>query len=140
MLRWQPPLDDVAFLLGPWLRAGDDWKRIPRFATLDSDTADAVLAEAGRFCAEVLAPLNAVGDVQGCRLVDGRVRTPDGFAQAYRRYVADGWPALARDPAWGGRGLPALLGLAFGEVQAGAHPAWEMDPGPLARAGACLRG
>src|SRR5690606_40511509 len=71
MLRWQPPLDDVAFLLGPWLRAGDDWKRIPRFATLDSDTAEAVLAEAGRFCAEVLAPLNAVGDVQGCRLVDG---------------------------------------------------------------------
>ncbi|WP_222434255.1 acyl-CoA dehydrogenase family protein [Luteimonas wenzhouensis] len=138
-LPWQPPLDDIAFLLGPWLRARDDWKRIPRFAALDLDTAEAVLAEAGRFCAEVLAPLNAVGDLQGCRLVDGCVRTPDGFAQAYRRYVADGWPALARDPEWGGQGLPALLELAFTEMQVGANHAWTMYPGLLAGAVACLQ-
>ena len=114
-------------------------KRIPQFAALDLDTAEAVLAEAGRFCAEVLAPLNAVGDLQGCRLVDGRVRTPDGFAQAYRRYVADGWPALARDPEWGGQGLPALLELAFTEMQVGANHAWTMYPGLLAGAVACLQ-
>src|SRR5690606_14405787 len=138
-LEWQPPLDDASFLLGPWLQAEQDWARMPRLAGIDLDTAQAVLAEAGRFCADVLAPLNAGGDVQGCRVVDGQVRTPEGFVAAYRQFVDDGWPALARDPEWGGQGLPGLLDLAFSEMQVGANHAWAMYPGLLAGAVACLQ-
>lgn len=137
-LAWQPPLEDAAFLLGPWLDVARDWKRIGRFADLDLDTANAVLAEAGRFCAEVIAPLNAGGDLQGCRIEDGHVRTPDGFADAYARFVEDGWAALARDPAWGGQGLPGVLEVAFSEMQVGANHAWAMYPGLLSGAVACL--
>ncbi|MGY1411003.1 MULTISPECIES: acyl-CoA dehydrogenase family protein [unclassified Luteimonas] len=138
-LEWQPPLDDAGFLLGPWLRAEQDWVRMPRLAGIDLDTAQAVLAEAGRFCAVVLAPLNATGDAQGCRVVDDQVRTPDGYVAAYRQFVDDGWPALARDPEWGGQGLPGLLDLAFSEMQVGANHAWAMYPGLLGGAVACLQ-
>jgi alkylation response protein AidB-like acyl-CoA dehydrogenase len=138
-LEYRPPLDEVAFLLGPWLQAEQDWKRIPRFAELDGETADAVLAEAGRFCAEVLAPINASGDAQGCRIEDGRVKTPAGFPQAYQRYVADGWASLARDLDLGGQGLPELLEVAFTEMQVAANHGWAMYPGLLAGAVACLQ-
>jgi len=138
-LAYQPPLDEVAFLLGPWLRAGQDWQRIPRFAELDDETAQAVVAEAGRFCAEVLAPINASGDAEGCHLEDGRVRTPAGFAQAYQRYVADGWASLARDPEYGGQGLPELLEVAFVEMQVAANHGWAMYTGLLPGAVACLQ-
>ncbi len=138
-LDYQPPLEEVAFLLGPWLRAEEDWQQIECFAGLDGETAQAVLAEAGRFCAEVIAPLNASGDAEGCRLVDGAVRTPAGFAAAYRRFVDDGWAALARDPEYGGQGLPGLLEVAFTEMQVAANHGWAMYPGLLGGAVACLQ-
>lgn len=138
-LAYQPPLDEVAFLLGPWLRAERDWQQMPRFAGLDVATAQAVMAEAGRFCAEVLAPINASGDAEGCRWVEGRVDTPAGFVAAYQRYVADGWPSLARDTELGGQGLPELLEVAFIEMQVAANHGWTMYAGLLPGAVACLK-
>nr|MCU0924343.1 acyl-CoA dehydrogenase family protein [Burkholderiaceae bacterium] len=103
----------------------------PDFAEVDMSTAIEVLQQAGRFTREVLLPLNAPGDRQGCRLEGGRVCTPDGFPAAWRAYVDAGWPALSCDPDWGGQGLPRLLDVALGEMVNATNHAWNMYAGIL---------
>jgi alkylation response protein AidB-like acyl-CoA dehydrogenase len=135
MWTWQAPVADINHLLLQVLDAPARWAAQPAFAELDADTAAAVLAEAGKFAAEVIAPLNARGDQQGCRWSPDGVRTPDGFAPAYQAFVAGGWPALAIAPAHGGQGLPQALNTALFEMLAGANHGWTMYPGLLH--GAC---
>ncbi|CAB5692711.1 Acyl-CoA dehydrogenase, short-chain specific [Delftia tsuruhatensis] len=136
--HYQPPLDDIRFVQQHWLGAGADWQRMPAHADMDQETADMVVEAAGRFCADVLAPLNGPADLQGCRLEHGRVRTPDGFAAAYAAFVEAGWPALACAPEAGGQGLPQLLDAALHEMLASANHGWTMYPGILHGAYACL--
>src|SRR5256885_4464506 len=85
--HYQPPLQDIRFVQQHWLGAEADWRRMPAHEALDQETADMVVEAAGRFCADVLAPLNGPADLQGCRLEEGRVRTPDGFPEAYAAFV-----------------------------------------------------
>ncbi len=92
------------------------------------DLLDAILDEAARFAEQELAPLNEVGDRQGCRLENGVVRTPDGFAEAYRGYAAAGWTAVTGDPEHGGQGLPDSVGLLVEEMMTTANMAWTMYP------------
>ncbi|KAK0329060.1 hypothetical protein LTR94_038290, partial [Friedmanniomyces endolithicus] len=68
---------------------------------VDADLAAAVLEEAGRMCADRLHPINREGDEQGSQLVDGAVRTPHGFAEAWRDFAQAGWASLSADPAYG---------------------------------------
>ncbi|OYU99385.1 MAG: acyl-CoA dehydrogenase, partial [Burkholderiales bacterium PBB5] len=131
MWTWQAPVADIQHLLLQVLGAPARWAAQPAFADLDGDTAAAVLAEAGRFAAEVIAPLNASGDQQGCRWSAEGVRTPDGFPAAYQAFVAGGWPALAIAPEHGGQGLPQALNAALFEMLAGANHGWTMYPGLL---------
>lgn len=135
LYAYAAPLDEMRFVIERVLRAPAQWAAIPAFADLDADTAAEVLAQAGRFTREVLQPLNAPGDRQGCRLEGGRVKTPDGFADAWRAFVAGGWPALASPPQWGGQGLPQLLNAALFEMLVSANHGWTMYPGLLH--GAC---
>ena len=135
MWTWQAAVADIQHLLLHVLGAPARWAAQPAFADLDGDTAAAVLSEAGRFAAEVIAPLNAPGDQQGCRWSADGVRTPDGFAAAYQAFVAGGWPALAIAPEHGGQGLPQALNAALFEMLAGANHGWTMYPGLLH--GAC---
>ena len=74
----------------------DELKALPRHAEIDADTINAVLEEGGKFASEVLAPLNAIGDAEGCTLdkATHEVTTPKGFKEAYAQYVEGGWPAL----------------------------------------------
>ena len=106
MPRYTPPLRDMRYLLHEVLGAVDKLKALPRHADLDADTVDAVLEEAGRFAAEVVQPLNQVGDKEGCTLDPNshEVRTPTGFKAAYAKFIEGGWPALACEPAFGGQG------------------------------------
>ncbi len=136
--HYQPPLQDIRFVQQHWLGAEADWRRMPAHDALDQETADMVVEAAGRFCADVLAPLNGPADLQGCRLEEGRVRTPDGFPQAYAAFVEAGWPALACAPETGGQGLPQLLDAALHEMLASANHGWTMYPGILHGAYACL--
>lgn len=136
--HYQPPLDDIRFVQCHWLGAEADWRRMPAHDAMDQETADMVVEAAGRFCADVLAPLNGPADLQGCRLEQGRVRTPDGFAAAYAAFVEAGWPALACAPEAGGQGLPQLLDAALHEMLASANHGWTMYPGILHGAYACL--
>lgn len=138
MTTYVPPLRDLQFVLEDVLDLPRAWAGMPAFADLDADTARQVVEEAGRFASEVLAPLNAPGDLQGCRWTAGEVRTPDGFPEAYRAFVEGGWPALACDPAVGGQGLPNVLNGALFEMICAANHAWTMYPGLLHGAYACL--
>jgi len=139
MLTYQPPLKDIAYVLNDVLDAPATLGSLSAFADVDSELMMQVVEQAGRFASEVLAPLNANGDTQGCRLENGKVTTPDGFGQAYQQFQQAGWPALACDPEHGGQGLPALLNCILYEMLSAANHAWTMFPGLLHGAYACLR-
>jgi len=124
MTVYSPPIEDFAFLLHEVLRVQDSC--IPGYDDLDPETTAAILGEAGRLAAEVLAPLNATGDAQGCRLEDGKVTTPRGFADAYRQLCDGGWAGLDCPPEYGGQGMPYLMNAATGEMFVAANMAFNM--------------
>jgi alkylation response protein AidB-like acyl-CoA dehydrogenase len=140
MPSYTPPLRDFSFVVHELLRATAELRALPRHADVDAETFDAVLAEGGKFAAAVLQPLNAVGDRHGCRLdlASCDVLTPEGFRDAYARYVEGGWPALACDPAYGGQGLPVLANQCLFEMLNSANQAWTMYPGLTHGAYECL--
>jgi alkylation response protein AidB-like acyl-CoA dehydrogenase len=107
------------------------WAALPAHAEVDAGLAREVIEQAGRFAAEVLAPTNAAGDIEGCTLEGGAVCTPTGYREAYAAFVEGGWPALACAPDAGGQGLPQLLNAALYEMLAAANHGWTMYPGLL---------
>src|SRR5512143_1303078 len=99
-MSYQPPVRDYAFILNDLLQL-ERYANLPAFADASMDTVEQILDEAARFTSEVLAPLNPVGDKEGCRWnPDFSVTTPSGFKDAYRQLVDGGWPALGADPAY----------------------------------------
>jgi alkylation response protein AidB-like acyl-CoA dehydrogenase len=139
MGQYAAPLRDMQFVLHELLNVEAELKGMPKHAELDADTINQVLEEAGKFCAEVLFPLNQSGDREGCTYEgDGVVLTPKGFRQAYQQYVEAGWPALACDPEYGGQGLPAFVNNALYEMLNSANQAWTMYPGLSHGAYECL--
>jgi alkylation response protein AidB-like acyl-CoA dehydrogenase len=141
MAHYTPPLRDMQFVLHEVLGVVDEFKQLPAHAEVDVDTINAVLEEAGKFAAEVLAPLNAIGDAEGCTLdrETHAVRTPAGFKEAYAKFVEGGWPSLSADPVFGGQGLPHVVNQAFYEMLNSANQAWAMYPGLAHGAYECLR-
>ncbi|MDV6279174.1 acyl-CoA dehydrogenase family protein [Rhodococcus jostii] len=105
---------------------------------IDIDTIDGVIEGAGDFCARVVAPLNTVGDRDGCRLVGDTVVTPPGFKKAYDQYVAGGWPAVDCDVEHGGGGMPSTVGSVIKEMLASANPSWTLYTSLSAGAYRCL--
>jgi alkylation response protein AidB-like acyl-CoA dehydrogenase len=128
-MTYQPPVRDHAFLLRDVLEM-EKYANLPGFEDASMDVVDQILEEAGRFTSEVLAPLNAVGDKEGCTWSpDHTVATPKGFKEAYAQLVAGGWPSLGSDTAYGGQGLPHVVNLAFSEMSSSANMAFSMYPG-----------
>jgi hypothetical protein len=130
----------MRFVLHELLQVTDELKMLPRHADIDTDTIDAVLEEGGKFAAEVLFPLNASGDAQGCTLdkTTHEVTAPEGFKAAYAQYVEGGWPSLGCDPEYGGQGLPIVVNQCFYEMLNSANQAWTMYPGLSHGAYECL--
>jgi alkylation response protein AidB-like acyl-CoA dehydrogenase len=122
------PLREMRFVIERVLGAPASWAACPAFADVDIDTAAAVLEEGARFASEVLLPINAPGDREGCTLADGGVRTPAGYRTAYRAFVDGGWPALPCSPDWGGQGLPLLVDAALREMLDACNHGWNMYP------------
>ena len=123
-MTYQAPIRDIALALEA---AGFDQLR-PHVEGLDADMVQAVLEGAGELAAGVLAPLNRIGDVQGSRLENGKVVTPNGFADAYRAFVEGGWNSLSGDAEFGGQGLPKALELAVFEMVNAANMAFALCP------------
>ena len=128
-MTYQPPVREHLFLLKDVLEI-EKLANLPGFADAPMDLVEQILGESARLCAEVLAPLNSVGDKRGCVWnSDNSVTTPPGFKEAYRQFVEGGWPALGALPAYGGQGLPAVINLACNEMSSSANMAFSMYPG-----------
>ena len=140
MPQYTPPLRDFQFVLHEVLDAQANLAELPAHAEVTAELMDQVLEEGGKFCAEVLFPLNRSGDEEGCRYEgDGVVRTPKGFKEAWEQFKAGGWPTLTCDPELGGQGLPYAVGMPFQEMMNSANQAWTMYPGLTHGAYDCLR-
>jgi alkylation response protein AidB-like acyl-CoA dehydrogenase len=139
MPTYQAPLRDMRYVMYELLDAPAVLRTIPAHAAIDAETIDAVLEEAAKFAEQVVQPLNAVGDREGCTYHgDGVVTAPPGFKDAYQRFAQDGWPALSCDPQWGGQGLPILLNNRLYEMMNSASQAWLMYAGLSHSAYECL--
>jgi len=128
MYPYTPPLDDYRFTLHEVLKIHEE-SAIAGYDELTPEDTGAILGEAGRIAAEVLQPLNATGDAEGCRLENGVVRTPKGFVDAWATLREGGWPSLECDPEYGGQGMPTILGLAVGTMKSSANMAFMMYHG-----------
>jgi alkylation response protein AidB-like acyl-CoA dehydrogenase len=126
-VTYTAPIADMRFTLRE-LVGLEDLAQLPGCENAAPDLVDAVLEEAGKLAGEVLAPLNAIGDKQRSVLENGVVRTPEGFKDAYRRYVEGGWNALPFDPEHGGQGLPWAVAIAVAEMWNSANMGWALCP------------
>lgn len=121
------PTKDLQFVLQELLKVSE--QDIPGFEELDADFTAAVLEEAGKVATDVLAPLNVVGDTEGCVLENGIVRTPKGFKEAFEVMKDGGWTAMDCDPEYGGQGLPYVMHSAAQEPFVSANMAFNMYQG-----------
>ena len=124
---YNAPVKDLQFVLHDLLKVSE--QDIPGFEDLDRDFTGAVIEEAGKVASEVLAPLNMVGDVEGCVLENGVVRTPKGFKDAFMVMKDGGWTAMDCDPEYGGQGLPYVMHTAAQELMVSANMAFQMYQG-----------
>ena len=129
MPSYNAPVRDMQFLLHEVL-GFEDLLKYDAYSEIDADLASAVLEQGAKFAEEVLAPLNIIGDHEGCkRHDDGSVTTPTGFKDAYKQMVENGWSSLSMDPEFGGQGMPRMLGVAASEMWTSANMAFAMYPG-----------
>jgi alkylation response protein AidB-like acyl-CoA dehydrogenase len=128
-MTYEAPTRDFRFVLHELLQVPAMMKDCGQ-PEIDADTIDQVLAAAGQFAAEVIAPLNASGDEHGCSMpAPGVVKTPPGFKAAYDEFSKNGWHGLACSPEFGGQGFPSVVDNAVAEIFGGANMAWSAYPG-----------
>ncbi|TMM55372.1 acyl-CoA dehydrogenase C-terminal domain-containing protein [Sulfitobacter sabulilitoris] len=127
MPSYTAPTKDMQFVLHDVLNVTGS--TIPGYDELEADFTSAILEEAGKISSEVLAPLNPVGDREGCTLENGVVRTPTGFKAAFEKVKEGGWPGLDMPEQYGGQGMPYVIGTAVGEMFSASNQAFTMYQG-----------
>lgn len=124
---YKAPLQDMRFVLNEVFAIEKNLLQvIPEFEEITPDLIDAILEEAGKICETLLAPLNQIGDQQGCRLEGDSVRTPDGFKQAYKTFIESGWTSLVGEPEYGGQGLPYVMQMLLEEMLSASNVSFSL--------------
>ncbi|MDM7857558.1 acyl-CoA dehydrogenase C-terminal domain-containing protein [Thiopseudomonas acetoxidans] len=137
MAEYRAPLRDMVFLLNEVFQVGTLWSELPALAeTVDEETASAILEEASKINANIIAPLNRTGDEEGCQWQQGVVKTPTGFVEAYQSYAEGGWVGVGGDPQYGGMGMPKMITAQLEEMVNAANLSFGLYP--MLTAGACL--
>lgn len=129
MSNYTVPIRDIEFDLFELLDFENHYASLGLDEDAAPDIIKAILEESAKFCENVLVPLNAVGDKEGCEWDDAVVTTPTGFKEAYEQYVEAGWPSMTHNVEHGGQGLPESLGTVLSELVGSANWSWSMYPG-----------
>jgi alkylation response protein AidB-like acyl-CoA dehydrogenase len=130
MTPYKAPLRDMQFVMQDLLNIERHYQSLPDCDEVNMELIEAILGEASKFSEEIVAPLNAVGDQEGCQMLEnGEVKTPSGFKEAYQQYVDAGWPSLDQPARYGGQDLPMSVGTPIREMNGTANWSWAMYPG-----------
>lgn len=127
MPSYTAPTKDIQYVLHDVLKISE--APTPGYDDLDAEFTDAILEAAGALASDVLAPLNAVGDKEGCTFENGVITTPTGFKSAFEQIKEGAWPGLDMPEEFGGQGLPYVMATAVGELFSGANQAFTMYHG-----------
>ncbi|RMR03061.1 Acyl-CoA dehydrogenase domain-containing protein [Pseudomonas savastanoi pv. glycinea] len=137
MADYKAPLRDMRFVLNEVFEVSKLWAQLPALAeTVDAETVEAILEEAGKVTSKSIAPLSRNGDEQGCTWNDTAVTTPDGFPQAYQTYAEGGWVGVGGNPDFGGMGMPKAVSAQVEEMLNSASLAFGLYP--MLTSGACV--
>lgn len=137
MSDYKAPLRDMRFVLNEVFDVSKLWAQLPSLAdVVDEDSANAILEEAGKITAGIVAPLNRSGDEEGCTWNNGAVKTPAGFPEAYKTYAEGGWVGIGGDPLFGGMGMPKVISAQVEEMVNSANLSFGLYS--MLTAGACL--
>ena len=137
MADYQAPLRDMRFVLNEVFQVSKLWAQLPALAeVVDEETANAILEEAGKITAGMIAPLNRASDEEGCSWANGVVTTPAGFIDAYKAYAEGGWVGVGGDPHFGGMGMPKVISAQVEEMVNSSSLSFGLYP--MLTAGACL--
>ena len=121
------PVKDQQFILHDVLKLSTS--NIPGYSDLDQEVTGAILEESGKLACEVMAPLNMIGDTEGCHLENGVVRTPTGFKEAFEQFKAGGWAGIDMPEKYGGQYMPAVLASAVNEHFLASNQSFSMFHG-----------
>ena len=122
MADYKAPLRDINFVLKEFLNSEQHYASLQGCERPDMDVVDAVIGEGAKFAENVVGPIAANGDEQGCKFDGGKVTTPDGFKEAFRQWGEGGWQSLSIPVEEGGQGLPSSIGTVIGEMV--GSPSW----------------
>src|SRR6202012_2303028 len=125
---YRAPIDEDKFVLNELLEIAQH-RDLPDYGDLTPDLIDDILTNAGKFCEEVLQPINQSGDEEGAHYENGVVRTPKGFKEAYKQYSEAGWGGLGAPAELGGAGMPMIITMAVAEMAMAAKQSFAMYPG-----------
>jgi len=115
MTTYNAPVEEMMFLFDH-LKDNKNYNEIEKYKEINSDLVKDILQQAAKINQEIILPLAEVGDKKPCVYENGIVRSPPGYKEAYKKFIADGWTSLSCDPKYGGQGMPKTVSTFFEEM------------------------